>query len=80
MEFKDQSERVIKDGDALLFSVEDSLEPSGYGRFVTDVKLCCWCANEKRYIPLSEHTTENGLTGVDIIQDHTHPNTKNNND
>ncbi len=73
MNFTDNSKQVIKDGDALLFSMEDSQEPSGYGRFVTNVKLCHWCNVQKRYIPLQEHAIDGILTGVDIIQNHINP-------
>ena len=54
MIYLDKNKQEIKDSDGILLTHEDSVEPTGYSRYVTNVKLCFWCENEKRYIPFSE--------------------------
>lgn len=67
MDFIDQNNTLINDGDALLFSHEDKLEPSGYSRYITNVRLCFWSENEKRYIPLIEQYKDGVVDESEVV-------------
>ncbi|AUS06461.1 hypothetical protein [Pseudotamlana carrageenivorans] len=54
MTFRDKNNRDIKDGDAVIFTHEDSVEPTGFNKRVTEERLCFWSAIEGRYIPFKE--------------------------
>jgi len=54
MTFHDKNGKYIKDDDLILFTHEDSVEPSGESKYASLVKLCFWSDIEKRYIPFSE--------------------------
>ena len=63
----DKNKQEIKDSDGLLLTHEDSVEPTGYSRYVTNVKLCFWSENEKRYIPFSEIDEESVIAEGEVI-------------
>lgn len=67
MTYTDNHNAEIKDGDALLFALEDSVEPTGFYKFVTPVQLCFYSEIEKRFIPLKENFTE-GDVDAEIIK------------
>lgn len=50
--------KPIQDGDVLLFTHEDSVEPTGQNKYITNVALCFYSDIEKRYIPFSEGNRE----------------------
>ncbi len=54
MKYHDQNKKQIIDGDTILFVNEDKVEPNGFSKTVSNVKLCFWSDIEKRYIPFSE--------------------------
>ena len=67
MIYKDQNKNEIKDDDILLFTHEDSVEPTGFYNYATNVKLCFWSKNEKRYIPFSEINKETLIEDCQVI-------------
>ena len=67
MIYKDQNKKEIKDNDVLLFTHEDSVEPTGFCSYATNVKLCFWSENEKRYIPHSEINKETLIEDCQVI-------------
>lgn len=71
MKYHDTNNNEIKDGDALLFALEDIVEKTGFNKFVTDVKLCFWSENEKRYIPFSEQYDQTFIRDSEIIKNRT---------
>lgn len=60
MKYLDKNKQQIESGDALLFELEDKMEPTGSHKYVTPVELCFWSNNEQRFIPLRENY-ENGI-------------------
>lgn len=54
MTYRDRNNQDIKDGDAVIFTHEDSVDPKGIKKRVTDVRMCFWSAIEGRYIPFKE--------------------------
>jgi len=67
MIYQDKNKTEIKDNDGVLFTHEDSVETTGYSRYVTNVKLCFWSENEKRYIPFSEIDEESVIAEGEVI-------------
>lgn len=67
MKYHDKNNKEIKNEDVILFSLEDEMEPTGYNKFATDVKLCFWSENEKRYIPFKENFTHTHIPEVERI-------------
>ena len=67
MIYKDQNKKEIKDNDVLLFTHEDSVEPTGFYSYATNVKLCFWSENKKRYIPLAEIKKETLIKYCQVI-------------
>ena len=67
MIYQDKNKKEIKDGDGILFTHEDSVEPKGYSRYLTNVKLCFWSQNEKKYIPLSEIDEKSVIVEGEVI-------------
>ena len=43
------------------------VEPTGYSRYLTNVKLCFWSQNEKKYIPLSEIDEKSVIVEGEVI-------------
>ena len=74
MKYHDTNNNEIKDGDALLFSLEDNIEKTGFNKFVTDVQLCFWSKNEKRYIPFSEQYDRNYIKESEIVKNQVNQN------
>lgn len=68
MIWRDKENNEIKDGNALLFTLEDKVEKTGFNKFVTDVQLCFWSENEKRYIPFSEQYDHNFIKESEIVK------------
>lgn len=68
MEYQDKFKQVVKDGSTILFSLEDSVEPSGFNKVVSSVKLCFWSNIEKRYIPFSENYNGSNLDDLEVIK------------
>lgn len=68
MEIKDKNGIEIKDNNILLLTYEDSVEPTGYNKVATNVKLCYWSDIEERYIPLSELNQEGIIVEGEIIK------------
>lgn len=68
MKYKDTNNINIKDGDALLFTLEDELEKTGFNKYVTDVQLCFWSKNENRYIPFSEQYETTFIKETEIVR------------
>ena len=54
MRYTEKNNLEVKDGDTLLFTLKDEVEPTGFNKYALDVKLCYWSENEKRYIPFQE--------------------------
>ena len=67
MIYLDKNKQEIKDNDGGLLTHEDSVEPTGYSRYVTNVKLCFWSENEKRYIPFSEIAEESVIVEGEVV-------------
>jgi len=67
MIYLDKNKQEIKDSDGILLTHEDSVETTGYFRYVTNVKLCFWSENEKRYIPFSEIDEESVIAEGEVI-------------
>lgn len=70
MIYRDKNNNEIKDGDAILVSLQDSQEKTGYNKFVTDVELCFWSKIENRYIPFSEVYDHNYIEVAEIVKNH----------
>ena len=68
MKYHDTNNNEIKDGDVLLFSLEDKVEKSGFNKFVTDVQLCFWSKIEKRYIPFSEQYDHSFIKECEVVK------------
>lgn len=67
MIYKDKYNREIKDGDTLLSQFKDEVEPSGFNKVVSKVRLCFWSKIEQRYIPFLETEKEEIITNTEII-------------
>ena len=67
MIYLDKNKQEIKDSDGILLTHKDSVETTGYSRYVTNVKLCFWSENEKRYIPFSEIDEESVIAEGEVI-------------
>jgi len=67
IKYIDKYKKEIKDGDILLFSHEDSVQPSGFSKYITNVELCFWSDIEERYIPFSEIYDEELLEEAEIV-------------
>lgn len=68
MNWKDKYDRDIKDGQTLLGTYEDSVEPSGFMKCVNKVRLCFWCDNENRFIPFKEQYVNGKIDNLEIIK------------
>lgn len=67
MKYFDLNKKEIQNDDTVLFSHEDSQEPSGFNRRVSNVKLCFWSEIERRYIPFSEVYSNPNIKDVEVI-------------
>ena len=67
MTYKDKNKKEIKDDNVVLFTHEDSVEPTGYYSYATNIKLCFWSENEKRYIPFSEINEKTVIEDCEVI-------------
>lgn len=67
MEYLDKNKKEITDGDTILFVHEDNVEPGGFNKRVSNVKLCFWSGIEKRYIPFSEAYEEGNINDGEVI-------------
>jgi len=71
MNYTDKNCQIIKDGDAILFSLKDEIEIGGYAKIVSNVELCFYSKQLDKYIPLSSHSNTKGfLNDVDIVRNH----------
>lgn len=68
MIYRDKNNIEIKDGENILFSLEDIVEPSGYNKYATNVELCFWSEIEKRYIPFSEQYNQTFIKDCEKIK------------
>jgi hypothetical protein len=74
MEFKDKNNQTIKDGDAILFSLEDEMEIGGFAKIVSNVELCFYSKQLDRYLPLSLYASKSGaLDDVNVVINHIDP-------
>lgn len=66
--YKDKHKREIKPGDHILFCDEDSVEPTGFNKYVRVVKLAFYDPNLKKWIPLDEvYEGEEIIESAEII-------------
>lgn len=71
--FIDKDNTVIKENDVILFEIEDKVEKTGgINRFVTDVKLCYYSLETKRYEPLNDIADSKNKVDCRIIRDNQH--------
>lgn len=58
MKYKDKHGTEIRTGHTVLASHQDTQEPSGFSKVVSDVQLCFYSKNEKRYVPFKDEYTK----------------------
>lgn len=67
-EYRDKNDRVIEVGRNLLFTLEDSVEITGFNKFVRKVEMCFYIPETGRYSPMEDVLVDGINKEIEIIK------------